>query len=346
LEHDKLYAERVALQTERDQFAASTQGNREMLQRFGADGLDQMKQMIDSLTEERSDLDRQLRQMQEHARILESQLEQAETKLAKSVQLPLSVTLDASDAEVMLSIAQELRTPMSSIAGYVDLLLGESVGILGALQRQFLQRVKANADRLSALLEDFIRVTALDTGQVALDPQNVDVTEVIDDAITSTRTQFKEKGITLKMDIPDNLPAIHGDRDALQQIIVQLLSNAYLASPTDGEVAIQAKLERNYSLPGRNGTPARKGDAIYIAVRDYGAGIPPEEQKRVFSRLYRADTQLIQGIGDTGVGLSIARALTEMHGGQIWVESTQGKGSIFKLVVPLSGIQASEKVVS
>jgi signal transduction histidine kinase len=305
------------------------------LQQLGADGVGALKAMIDDLTEERSDLEHKLLQAQSEVRTLEESLGQAEAKLKKSVPVPTSTPLSPSETEVMLSIAQELRTPMSSIEGYIDLLLGESVGILGELQRRFLGRVKANADRLGALLEDFIRVTALDTGQLSLAPENVDMLDVIDDAITATRAQFREKGITLKMDLPESLPLIHADRDALQQIVIQLLSNAYLASPTDSAVALQARHERNYKLPERNGSIETKADVIYLAVRDTGGGIPPEEQMRVFSRLYRADNPLIQGLGDTGVGLSIARALTEVHGGRIWLESTPGVGSTFKVVIPL-----------
>lgn len=334
-ERDQLAAQRTALQTERDQLAAATEGNREMLQRLGADGVDALKTMIDDLTEERSELEHQLMKTQAQVRTLEEQLQKAKGTLARSIPLPTSAAVDASQAEVMLSIAQELRTPMSSIGGYVDLLLGESVGILGALQRQFLQRVKANADRLGNLLEDFIRVTAIDTGQLHLQPVSVDMIEVIDDAITATRTQFREKGITLKMDLPDSLPPLRADRDALQQIVIQLLSNAYLASPTDGEVAITARREPHFALSPRNGGRPEVTDVILIAVRDQGGGIPSEEQVRVFSRLYRADNPLIQGLGDTGVGLSIARALTEVHGGRIWLESQQGVGSTFKLVLPL-----------
>jgi signal transduction histidine kinase len=343
-ERDRLVAERTALQTERDQLLARVEGNREMLQQLGTDGVGALQTMINDLTEERSDLEHQVLQAQNKMQALQEKLNRAEARIARSVPVPSSASVDASQAEVMLSIAQELRTPMSSIAGYVDLLLGESVGILGALQRQFLQRVKANADRLGALLEDFIKVTAIDTGQLNLQPENVDMIDIIDDAITATRTQFREKGITLKMDLPDSLPQISGDHDALQQIVIQLLSNAYLASPTDGEVTVTAKHEPGFRLPARNGAGEQPADVIYLAVRDMGGGIPAEEQSRVFSRLYRADNPLIQGLGDTGVGLSIARALTEVHGGRIWLDSTPGVGSTFKLVIPLQGSMRPERL--
>lgn len=335
-ELSRLMAERTALQTERDQISAGVQGNRALLQQFGADGIDTLKAMIDKLTEERSDLEHQALNAQAQIRKLNEALKNAKSKLQRSIPLPASAAMDASQAEVMLSIAQELRTPMSSIIGYVDLLLSESVGILGALQRQFLSRVKANTDRLGALLEDFVRVTALDTGQLKLQPVSVNLVEVIDDAITATRMQFREKGITLKMDVPDSLPPLTGDRDALQQIVIRLLNNAYLASPTDGDVAISARYDRAFTFPpGKSDTAPKAVEAILLAVRDQGGGIPSEEQARVFSRLYRADNPLIQGLGDTGVGLSIARALTEVHGGRIWLESQPGVGSTFRVALPL-----------
>lgn len=331
-ERDQLIAERTAILTERDQLSAAAQGGRELLQRLGADGLDTLKGMIDSLTEERSELEHKLLRSQKQIDSLKDALTKAKDKLEKSIPLPEKSSLNPSQTEVMVSIAQELRTPMSSIIGYVDLLLGESVGILGASQRQFLGRVRSNADRLNSLLENFIKVTALDTGSLQLDPIKLDMIEIIDDTITSTRTQFREKGITLKIDVPDQMPELYGDRDALSQIMIQLLSNAYLASPTDGMVGITAKATRGVRPPGH---PDEQLDGILITVRDQGGGISPEDQVRVFSRLYRADNPLISGMGDTGVGLSIARALTEMHGGRIWVESQLGVGSTFKVILPI-----------
>ncbi|HVO41668.1 MAG TPA: ATP-binding protein [Aggregatilineales bacterium] len=329
---DQLLAERTALQTERDQLLARVEGNRDMLQRLGADGVGALKKMIDDLTEERSELEHRIIRYEREIATQQEALNKAKAQIAHSIPLPANTTVDASQAEVMLSIAQELRTPMSSIGGYVDLLMSESVGILGESQRKFLQRVKANSERAHTLIEDFVRVTMIDTGQLKLKPEELDMVEVIDDAITATRTQFREKGITLRMDLARNLPPLRADCDAIQQIVIQLLSNAYLASPTDGEVKITARYQPDFPLD--NGSQA--APVVFMSVRDMGGGIPIEEQNRVFSRLYRADNPLIQGLGDTGVGLSIARALTEAHGGRIWLESVPGVSSTFNLVLPVN----------
>ncbi len=121
------------------------------------------------------------------------------------------------------------------------------------------------------------------------------------------------------------------------------LSEGSAASGTTNDMA--KSMTQNGTNAAKNGgskPSAESADVIFVAVRDQGAGIPPEEQARVFTRLYRADNPLIQGLGDTGVGLSIARALTEVHGGRIWLESVPGTGSTFKLILPLQHALAAE----
>jgi signal transduction histidine kinase len=218
--------------------------------------------------------------------------------------------------------------------GYTDVLLGESVGILGALQRQFLTRVKANIDRLARLVEDLIRVATLDSGTLRLHPQQLNLLDLIDDAITNSRYKFGEKGIVLDMDITDDHLPVEADPEAIQQVINQLFQNAYLVSPNDGSVRVVARREAHFALPAANGHQALPQDVVYVEISDQGGGIPPEDLKRVFSGLYRADSPLIAGLGETGAGMSIAKALIEAHGGKIWLESVQGVGNTFKFVLP------------
>lgn len=335
-ERDRLLASERALQTERDQVLARLEGDRELLEQLGADGVGALKAMIDQLTDERSDLEHDLLQAQADLDLLESKLQAYEQAAVREREVASPAAAAVDNPEVILSVAQELRTPMSSIIGYTDLLLGESVGILGALQRKFLQRVKANIERLGSLIEDLVSVIALDSGQVSLQPEAVDMIELLDDAITSASTQFREKGTTLDLDIEENIPRIQVDRDAMQQVITQLLSNAYLVSPTDGEVSITAR-RQTLSLKNSSGGQT-EAECLYVSVKDQGGGIPEADQERVFTRLYRADNPLIQGVGDTGVGLSIAKALIEAHGGRIWVESEIGVGSNFVLAIPFTTV--------
>lgn len=234
-------------------------------------------------------------------------------------------------AELLASLVQELRTPMTSIVGYADLLLGESVGILGAMQRKFLQRVKANTERMSAKLDDLIEITSIDLGRLEIEPETVNIVRIIEEAIMNTAGQFRERGITIDLALDDNLPEIYADPDALNQVMLNLLSNACQASEVNTAVVVGAALQDT--------SDAVLGDSSYfmVSVSDTGGGIDEEDRRRVFTRLYRADNPLIKGLGETGVGLSVAKTLIEAHGGRIWVESEEGVGSTFSFLLPVEG---------
>ena len=139
---------------------------------------------------------------------------------------------------------------MSSIIGYTDLLLGESVGILGALQRKFVERIKSSIERISKLIDDMIQVSTLEMGLAELKPEPVDLNDVIDNAMAYTSNQSREKNISINLDLPKVLEPIHADRDALQQILIHLLQNAGAASPVDGTVtlSVSTKSEKKTGL--------------------------------------------------------------------------------------------------
>ncbi len=234
-------------------------------------------------------------------------------------------------AELIASLVQELRTPMTSIVGYTDLLLGESVGIIGAMQRKFLQRVKANTERMSSKLDDMIEITAIDSGQLEIEPETVNMVSIIEEAIMNTAGQFRERNITMDLALKDDLPEVHADPDALNQVMMNLLSNAYQASKMNSTVTVSASLQDTSDA-------ALDGSAyLMVSVTDTGGGIPQEERRRVFTRLYRANSPLIEGLGETGVGLSVSKTLIEAHGGRIWVESEEGVGSTFSFLLPVKG---------
>jgi signal transduction histidine kinase len=269
-------------------------------------------------------LEGELRLTLEEIARLQSQLAEANMKLTESEKGATTARLN-EQAEVIASISQELRQPMSSIVGYTDLLLGESVGILGALQRKFVERVKASTERIGNMIDDLIQITTLETGLDELKPEPVDLNLIIDNAMSYTSSQVREKNISLHLDLPKNIEPIHTDREALQQILIHLLQNAGSASPVEGTVHLRVKTEAE-----------EDNEYILIQVSDTGGGIPPEDLPRVFTRLYRADNVLIQGVGDTGVGLSIAKTLTEAQKGRIWVESEAGVGSTFSVLLPIA----------
>ncbi len=199
-------------------------------------------------------------------------------------------------AEVIASISQELRQPLSSIVGYTDLLLGESVGILGALQRKFVERIKASTERIRSLTDDMIQITTLETELNDLKPESVDLNSIIDNAMSYTSTQVREKNISIHLELPKKLAPIQADREALQQILIHLLQNAGAATPFEGTIRLKVQTRTENGL-----------EYILIQVADTGDGISAEDLPRVFTRLYRADNVLIQGVGDTAWAFPLQR---------------------------------------
>jgi signal transduction histidine kinase len=255
---------------------------------------------------------------------LQNDLAEANIKLLQLEKGEISAR-STEQAEVIASIAQELRQPMSSVIGYTDLLLGESVGALGSLQRKFVERIKSSSQRIGSLIDDMIQVTTLESGLMELKPEPVDLNLIIDNAMSYTSSQIREKNISLHLDLPRKLEPIYADREALQQILIHLLQNAGASTPIEGTIMLRVQTRSE-----------NEQEYVLLQVKDTGGGISPEDIPRVFTRLYRADNVLIQGVGDTGVGLSIAKTLTEAQHGRIWVESEPGVGATFSVLLPVA----------
>ena len=291
--------------------------------------IDQLQKELESLRgkgkRSESQVEKELKATLQDVAHLQNQLAESNIKILELEKNSGGRSKPSEQAEVIASISQELRQPMSSVVGYTDLLLGESVGILGALQRKFVERIKASTERIGSLIDDMIQVTTLETGLAGLKPEPIDINLIIDNAMAYTSSQIREKNISLHLDLPKKVAPLHADREALQQILIHLLQNAGAATPIEGTIRLKVQT-----------TNEKDQDYVMIQVTDSGGGIPSEDLSRVFTRLYRADNVLIQGVGDTGVGLSIAKTLTEAQHGRIWVESQPGAGATFSVLLPIA----------
>ncbi len=275
-----------------------------------------------------SQLERELRSALSEVARLQQLISEADRR-ALLAQKSEPVTNEQRQA--LTTLAQELRQPMSSILGYTDLLLGESVGILGALQRKFLERIRASIERMGALIEDLIQIVTVGKPPQALVQPNVPLSRVVDKALAAAGPLMREKNIALRLDLPQDLPAITTDQEALQQALFHLLQNATLATPEEGEVTFRIHLEREENH--------ETGFAL-VQVSDQGGGIHPDDLPRVFSRLYRSENTPIPGLGDNSTGLAIAKTLIESQGGRVWVDTQEGIGATFSVLLPLAGEQA------
>lgn len=328
-ERERLASRLKAIETEREQLQSHAPG--EMLPELNGEANGTAGLTVEGLMAQQRELERQLAEAQNALAAADDRLEVLQKRAASQ-----QAIYRPDNPELILGMVQELRTPMTSIVGYVDLMLNESAGILGEMQRKFLQRVAANITRLASMLEDLTRITFLDAGRFSLTPEPLDVVELIEDAITTASSQLREKGLTVHLNLDEDIPPLRADRDAISQIVGQLLTNAYLVSPPGTGIYVTAQRR-----------PARKGqigiENLLVSIEDRGGGIGPEDQVRVFARKYKAENPLIQGLGDTGVGLAIAKALVEVHGGEIWLESRPGIGSIFSFTLPLEVVAEAEK---
>lgn len=317
-----------ALKTERDQLLANADGDPIKLQQANQEGITALRNMIQELSQQRDVLQRELNDYQTQYANLQSQLDLQQVTTA--TRNGDGKHYQPQNPDLLVGLVQELRTPMTSISGYVDLLLGESAGILGEMQRKFLQRVASNISRLDTMINSLIDITELDTENYELKPRPINIVSIVEDAITNASDQFREKGLGVAMNLDDNTPPLPADKDSVTQVVGQLLTNAYLVSPPNSEITITV---------GQRPVRLHEGDlprpCLYVAVEDTGGGIDPADIPRVFARKYKADNPLIQGLGDTGVGMSIAKALVEAHQGRLWVQTEQGIGSTFAFAIPL-----------
>jgi histidine kinase len=214
-------------------------------------------------------------------------------------------------------VSHELRTPLTAIKGSMEGLMD---GVLPANDETF-QQIHAEADRLNRLVDDLQELSRVEAHAYQLDFRSLDVSSLVQTVTKRLAPQAESKRISLDFELTPDLPHILADEDRAIQVLTNLTGNALQYTPEGGKVTINAK---------------RINDEVQFSVRDTGVGIPPEHLSHIFDRFYRVDkSRSRQAGGGSGIGLTIARALVEAHGGRIWVESTgDGRGSTFNFTLP------------
>jgi signal transduction histidine kinase len=159
----------------------------------------------------------------------------------------------------------------------------------------------------------------------------MDINKIVEDTVITSRAQLEDKEITLALDLMEQIPSIEADPDRVRQIVANLLGNAIKCSPAGSTIQISTSIYQESEA--EKTAPMRY---VKVSVRDSGGGIAPRDREHVFDRFHRADRALINGLGETGVGLAVAKALVEAHGGRIWVESEMGVGSTFSFLLPIT----------
>jgi signal transduction histidine kinase len=228
--------------------------------------------------------------------------------------------VDRMKTEFISVVSHELRTPLTAIKGYVDLMAGGHTGPLNPIQTEFLTIVQNSTARLSALINDMLDISRIESGRIEVRHDALDYVRVARDVITTLRHEADAKQITLALEAPDDLPAVRGDADRITQVLMNLLSNAIKYTPKGGRVQVRIEPDKGF---------------VTTCVADSGIGISLDDQKRLFQKFFRADNSLTREAGGTGLGLAITKAIVEKLNGGIWVESEVGRGSRFFFTLPV-----------
>jgi PAS domain S-box-containing protein len=224
--------------------------------------------------------------------------------------------LDSLKDEFVALVSHELRTPLTSIRGYLELMCED--GNLTPEQVHFLETIDRNAQRLQRVVGDLLFCAQVEAGKLSLESGTVDVNTVVEESVQTAQPSAGAKSITLNAELGD-LPEIEGDRARLSQVLDNFLSNAVKFTPSEGTVTVTT-----VRLPGE----------IEIRISDTGMGIPADELPRLFQRFFRTERATSAAIPGTGLGLAIAKAIVTGHGGRICVDSTEGVGTTFSVILP------------
>jgi PAS domain S-box-containing protein len=228
--------------------------------------------------------------------------------------------LDQMKSDFVSNVSHELRTPLTAIKGSVDNMMDGITGPLTEKQARYLARIKSNADRLGRLISDLLDLSKIEAGKIDLRPAHLPVEALVKEVAEVLRAVAAEKLISLEVVSSDGPVGVWADRDKVVQIFMNLIGNALKFTPLNGRVTIAVE----------------KTDPEWVkcSVTDTGPGIPGPEAVRIFDKFYQIEQSNKQKTKGTGLGLTIARALVEMHGGRIWIESEIGKGSVFLFTLP------------
>jgi len=219
-------------------------------------------------------------------------------------------------------LSHELRTPLAAAREFVSIVLDGLASALSEAQQEYLSMAKDSCDQITLCLNDFLDAARLDTGKLSIAPQPTAIGRVVPQAVAAMASTAYSKGIRLQQMIALHLPDVLIDERRIAQVLINLLSNAMKFTPAGGAVAVRVSDD------------PQKPAELRVAVSDTGRGIPPAELGHIFDQLYQIQPSDTAVNGGLGLGLYISQAVVKLHGGEIWVESTIGKGSTFSFTVP------------
>lgn len=254
--------------------------------------------------------------------------------------------LDRLKSNFLAMISHELRTPLTSVIGYSEMILEGMAGPLSEEQESYIHTIKEKGESLLDLIGSLLDMSKIEAGAMQLSLCEFDVRDLLQGAKSYVVPQAQKRGVELSVEVEPGLSVLKADRDKLRQCLINLLGNAVKFTPGQGTITLRA---REFSGPrrfasdaGRFGVPDER--FLRIDVEDTGIGIPAEKLEAVFESFYQVDNSITREYGGTGLGLAIVKRFVEAHRGEVWVDSAEGQGACFSLLIPREGLR--EAVVS
>ena len=228
--------------------------------------------------------------------------------------------LSRMKSNFMSTVSHEFKSPLTSIRQMAEMLVRGRVPSKEK-QQKYYDTILQQSERLSHLMDNILDFSKMEEGQKIFRFEKADLAPVVADMVDLFRKNTEEQGFDISLSVPESLPDVEFDREALEQVMHNLLDNACKYSGESSSVEVQL---------------LAKGNKVVISVRDYGIGIGKEDHEKIFSRFYRAGEELTHTVKGSGIGLTIVKQIVDAHQGEITVESTPGKGSLFSIILPLS----------
>lgn len=236
--------------------------------------------------------------------------------------------VDRAKTEFVSMASHQLRTPLTTINWYIEMLLSGDVGKVTPEQARYLQEVYNGSQRMVRLVNDLLNVSRLETGKLLVEPVPTDLEKFVESAVAESSLAGRESGVKVVFKpLAGSLGKIPLDPELLQQVLRNLIGNAQRYTPSNKDGVVAVTIDKS-----------RDGE-IVISIKDNGIGIPKEDQPLIFERFYRASNAQELAAGGTGLGLYISKLIVESWGGKIWFESQEGGGTTFYVTIPSKGMK-------
>jgi two-component system phosphate regulon sensor histidine kinase PhoR len=225
--------------------------------------------------------------------------------------------LETIRRDFIANLSHELRTPITSLKALTETLRDGAIE-QPSVAKDFLDKMNAEVDRLAQMVQEMGDLSRIESGEAPLQRRPVNIADVVVRAVERLKMQSERAGLRPETRIASGLPQVSADEGRVEQALLNLIHNAIKFTPPGGRIDVTARVD---------------GNNLLVSVSDTGVGISPDDLPRVFERFYKADRA--RAGGGTGLGLAIAKHIVEAHGGRIWAESVEGKGSTFSFTLPL-----------